>query len=88
MTHEIILGGFGGQGLKVISSLLAQAAHQAGKHASMYNIYAAAIRGGPIFFTVIVVEGAVQRGPAATAPPAAVPSSPPLPPSTGAPRPG
>ena len=54
MTHEIILGGFGGQGVKVIASLLAQAAHQDGQHAAMYNIYAAAIRGGPIFCTVLV----------------------------------
>ena len=68
MTHEIILGGFGGQGLKVISSLLAQAAHQAGKHASMYNIYAAAIRGGPIFCTVIVSDGPIVGAPTTTAP--------------------
>ena len=68
MTHEIILGGFGGQGLKVISSLLAQAAHQAGKHASMYNIYAAAIRGGPIFCTVIVSDGPIVSAPTTTAP--------------------
>jgi hypothetical protein len=52
-AHEIILGG---QGIKVISSLLAQAAHEAGRHAMMYNIYAAAIRGGPIFCTVLVAD--------------------------------
>lgn len=68
MTHEIILGGFGGQGLKVISSLLAQAAHYAGKHAMMYNIYAAAIRGGPIFCTVIASDEAIPGGPTTTAP--------------------
>lgn len=68
MTHEIILGGFGGQGLKVISSLLAQAAHYAGKHAMMYNIYAAAIRGGPIFCTVVVSDERLLGGPTTTAP--------------------
>lgn len=68
MRHEIILGGFGGQGLKVISSLLAQAAHHAGKHAMMYNIYAAAIRGGPIFCTVIVSDEPLLGGPTTTTP--------------------
>ncbi len=68
MTHEIILGGFGGQGVKVIASLLAQAAHHAGRHAMMYNIYAAAIRGGPIFCTVRVGDASLVGGPTTTAP--------------------
>lgn len=68
MTHEIILGGFGGQGVKIIASLLAQAAHQDGKHAMMYNIYAAAIRGGPIFCTVRVSDTPLTGGPTTTAP--------------------
>jgi 2-oxoglutarate ferredoxin oxidoreductase subunit gamma len=66
--HEVILGGFGGQGVKVISSLLAQAAHGDGKHAIMYNIYAAAIRGGPIFCTVIVADTPIAGGPTTTRP--------------------
>ena len=66
--HDIILGGFGGQGIKVISSLLAQAAHHDGRHAMMYNIYAAAIRGGPIFCTVIVSDREIAGGPSTTAP--------------------
>jgi 2-oxoglutarate ferredoxin oxidoreductase subunit gamma len=68
MSHEMILGGFGGQGIKVISGLLAQAAHHAGKHAMMYNIYAAAIRGGPIFCTVIVSDREPAGAPTTTAP--------------------
>ncbi len=68
MKHEIILGGFGGQGIKVISTLLAQAAHHAGKQAMMYNIYAAAIRGGPIFCTVIVADEVILGAPTTTAP--------------------
>jgi 2-oxoglutarate ferredoxin oxidoreductase subunit gamma len=71
MTHEIILGGFGGQGVKVISGLLAQAAHRAGKQAMMYNIYAAAIRGGPIFCTVVVSDRPLAGAPT-TARPTAV----------------
>ena len=66
--HEIVLGGFGGQGVKVIASLLAQAAHAAGRHAAMYNIYAAAIRGGPIFCTVLVSDQPLAGGPVTTAP--------------------
>ena len=66
--HDIILGGFGGQGIKVISSLLAQAADHDGRHATMYNIYAAAIRGGPIFCTVIVSDREIVGGPTTTAP--------------------
>lgn len=67
-AHEIILGGFGGQGIKVVSALLAQAAHHDGRHAAMYNIYAAAIRGGPIFCTVIVSDGSIAGAPTTTAP--------------------
>lgn len=68
MRHEIIVGGFGGQGMKVIAALLAQAVHEAGKHATMYNIYAAAIRGGPIFCTVIVADEPIVGGPTTTSP--------------------
>jgi 2-oxoglutarate ferredoxin oxidoreductase subunit gamma len=68
MIHEIVLGGFGGQGVKVIASLLAQAAHHDGRHAMMYNIYAAAIRGGPIFCTVRVGHEPLTGGPVTTAP--------------------
>ncbi|MDP6706510.1 MAG: 2-oxoacid:acceptor oxidoreductase family protein [Alphaproteobacteria bacterium] len=68
MTHEIILGGFGGQGVKVIATLLAQAAHRDGSQAMMYNIYAAAIRGGPIYCTVRVSDEAILGGPTTTAP--------------------
>ena len=66
--HEIVLGGFGGQGVKVIASLLAQAAHHDGRHAAMYNIYAAAIRGGPIFCTVLVDEAPLRGAPVTTKP--------------------
>src|SRR5262245_66687672 len=66
--HEIILGGFGGQGVKVIASLLAQAVHAAGGHAMMYNIYAAAIRGGPIFCTVVAGDGPLAGAPTTTRP--------------------
>jgi 2-oxoglutarate ferredoxin oxidoreductase subunit gamma len=68
MTHEIILGGFGGQGVKVIATLLAQAAHHDGKQAMMYNIYAAAIRGGPIYCTVRVSDQEIVGGPTTTTP--------------------
>ena len=68
MTHEIVLGGFGGQGVKVIATLLAQAAHHDGKQAMMYNIYAAAIRGGPIYCTVRVSNEAILGGPTTTTP--------------------
>lgn len=68
MTHDLVLGGFGGQGVKVIASLLAQAAHHEGRHAMMYNIYAAAIRGGPIFCTVRVSDQPLLGGPVTTAP--------------------
>ncbi len=68
MTHEIVLGGFGGQGIKVIATLLAQAAHHDGKQAMMYNIYAAAIRGGPIYCTVRVSNEAILGGPTTTTP--------------------
>src|SRR5262245_19047522 len=43
------MGGFGGQGVKTIATLLGRAANQVGLQASMYNVYGAAIRGGAIF---------------------------------------
>jgi 2-oxoglutarate ferredoxin oxidoreductase subunit gamma len=68
MTHELLLGGFGGQGVKIIASLLAQAAHDDGRYAMMYNIYAAAIRGGPIFCTVLVSDRPIPGAPMTTSP--------------------
>ncbi len=68
MTQEIVLGGFGGQGVKIIASLLAQTAHTEGRHAAMCNIYGAAIRGGPIFCTLAVSDEPLRGGPVTTAP--------------------
>ena len=49
MRQDIVMGGFGGQGVKTIATLLGQAANSAGLHAAMYTVYGAAIRGGAIY---------------------------------------
>lgn len=68
MRHEIVLGGFGGQGIKVIGALLAQGVHRTGRQVALYTIYAAAIRGGPIFCTVIADEQPLLGAPTTTSP--------------------
>ena len=49
MRQDIVMGGFGGQGVKTIATLLGQAANRIGRHTAMYTIYGAAIRGGAIY---------------------------------------
>jgi 2-oxoglutarate ferredoxin oxidoreductase subunit gamma len=47
--QDIVMGGFGGQGVKTIATLLGQAANRIGLQAAMYTVYGAAIRGGAIY---------------------------------------
>ncbi|MGE0386654.1 MAG: 2-oxoacid:acceptor oxidoreductase family protein [Gammaproteobacteria bacterium] len=66
--HDIVMGGFGGQGVKTIATLLGQAANRAGLHALMYNVYGAAIRGGAIYCYTAISDQPLVGAPVTTFP--------------------
>lgn len=56
MRHEIILAGFGGQGMMLAGQLLAYAGMLEGKHVSWYPSYGPEMRGGTANCTVVVSD--------------------------------
>lgn len=68
LRHEVVMGGFGGQGVKSIASLLGRSADKAGLHAMMYNLYGAAIRGGAIFCNIVIGDEPLVGAPTTTHP--------------------
>jgi len=60
MVHEIILAGFGGQGILSAGKLLAQAGMLDGKHVSWLPSYGPEMRGGTANSSVVVSEEPVD----------------------------
>ena len=56
MTHEIILSGFGGQGIMVMGQLLTQAGLEEGKQVSWIPSYGPEMRGGTAYCSVIISD--------------------------------
>ena len=56
MTHEIIMAGFGGQGVMAMGKILAEAALKEGKNVSWLPSYGPEMRGGTANCNVIVSE--------------------------------
>jgi 2-oxoglutarate ferredoxin oxidoreductase subunit gamma len=56
MTSDIIMAGFGGQGILMIGNLLAIAAMEEGKHVTYFPSYGVEMRGGTANCTVIVSD--------------------------------
>ncbi len=56
MEFDIVLGGLGGQGIRLSSQILAQAAGFEGKQAYQNNIYGGGVRGGAINATVVIAD--------------------------------
>jgi 2-oxoglutarate ferredoxin oxidoreductase subunit gamma len=56
MTHEIIMAGFGGQGVMAMGKILAEAALREGKNVSWLPSYGPEMRGGTANCNVIVSE--------------------------------
>jgi 2-oxoglutarate ferredoxin oxidoreductase subunit gamma len=54
MYHEIIMGGFGGQGIMVIGNLLAQAAFKENLNVTYLPLYGVEKRGGQADCTVVI----------------------------------
>ncbi len=59
MEIDIMLGGLGGQGIRVASQILAQAAGWDGKQAYQNNIFGGGVRGGAINATVVIADDEV-----------------------------
>jgi 2-oxoglutarate ferredoxin oxidoreductase subunit gamma len=56
MREEVIISGFGGQGVLFAGQLLAYSGLKAGKHVSWWPSYGAAMRGGTANCTVIISD--------------------------------
>lgn len=56
MRHEVIMAGFGGQGMMLAGQLLAYAGMLEGKHVSWYPSYGPEMRGGTANCTVVVAD--------------------------------
>ncbi len=56
MTGDIIMAGFGGQGILMIGNLLALAAMEEGKHVTYFPAYGVEMRGGTANCTVVVSD--------------------------------
>lgn len=59
MLHEVIIAGFGGQGVMVMGQLLAYAGMLEGKGVSWYPAYGPEMRGGTANCTVVLTDGEV-----------------------------
>lgn len=56
MTRDVILAGFGGQGILMIGNLLAIAAMEEGKQVTCFPAYGVEMRGGTANCTVVISE--------------------------------
>lgn len=54
--HNVIIAGFGGQGVMLIGNLLAQAAMEAGRNVTYFPVYGAEMRGGTANCTIVISE--------------------------------
>jgi 2-oxoglutarate ferredoxin oxidoreductase subunit gamma len=54
MYHDVIIAGFGGQGILLIGNILASAAMTEGKHVTFLPTYGVEMRGGTANCTVVI----------------------------------
>ena len=59
MTYEVVISGFGGQGVMIIGQLLAYAGMLEGKHVSFMPSYGPEMRGGTANCAVIISESVI-----------------------------
>ena len=57
--YDVVISGFGGQGVLLIGNLLAYAAMREGKHVTFLPIYGVEMRGGTANCTVVVSSQAI-----------------------------
>jgi len=61
MTRDIIMAGFGGQGILMIGNLLALTAMEEGKHVTYFPAYGVEMRGGTANCTVVVSDEEIEK---------------------------
>ena len=54
MEHETFVSGIGGQGIQLISKMLAVSAMETGRHVMLNGVYGGEMRGGKSLATVII----------------------------------
>lgn len=59
MYQDVIIAGFGGQGVLLIGNLLAQAAMESGLNVTFIPVYGAEMRGGTAHCTVVLSDEAI-----------------------------
>lgn len=59
MTRDVIMAGFGGQGILMIGNLLSLAAMEEGRHVTYFPAYGVEMRGGTANCTVVVSDGEI-----------------------------
>ena len=59
MYQDVIIAGFGGQGVLLVGKLLAHAGMLEGKHVTWFPSYGAEIRGGTANCTVIIADSEI-----------------------------
>ena len=62
MQYDIVVSGFGGQGVLLAGQLLAYAAMAEGRHVTWFPSYGPEMRGGTAHCTVIIAEEEVGAG--------------------------
>jgi len=67
LYHELIVAGFGGQGVQTLGQILAEAALLEGREVVWTPAYGPEMRGGPSFCTVILSDRAIGSPVVATA---------------------
>lgn len=72
MNSEIIFTGYGGQGLLVVSKLLAQAAVEEGKDVLLFPVFGGSIKGGPVHCTTVISDTEIVSSPIVVNPWAAI----------------
>jgi 2-oxoglutarate ferredoxin oxidoreductase subunit gamma len=60
---DIIFSGIGGQGLLIVSKLLAQAAVEDGKDVLFFPVFGGSIKGGPVHCTTRISEDPIMSSP-------------------------
>jgi len=71
MYHDVVMAGFGGQGILLVGNLLAEAAMEQGHHVTFLPAYGVEMRGGSANCTVVISDDDIGS-PAVGAPQAAI----------------
>ena len=63
MEREILFTGIGGQGIQLMTKVLADAAAREGKYAMLFGVYHGAMRGSPSDSTLVIGDAPIEAPP-------------------------